>query len=347
MREHPTVALNDAGQTTTMFAAKQGFPSVNDYLAAQRAAPGTTVEVIAAVCKLKGVNFASYELDDATGMYIRRFCLIDPNIWKDVVVRFEGPGFGHYNRLRLRNGPTWPPRPECDAALAHDLAEEAKLNEPQQSVETVDLEPRTPPRASLPSERHASVVTTQTRNTSQRIAHIFDHSATLNIKLSAPSNEIVQAAGARLPKSIKPRVLITAHNPRRLQVTFGYEDSDGKDRQSVPFLMIVAPNMNSMLKLDIGCGATKLTLWSTKLALPVFLSAEHQRFLDDCEKRFADALFVMSFPATSAVAPHINELRQESADATQFCKALRDARGIPRTHRRRRTRGACSRRRSD
>jgi hypothetical protein len=328
MRKYPTVALNDAGQTTTMFAAAQGFPSVDDYLAAQRAAPGTTVEVIAAVCNLKKVNFASYELDHDTDMYIRRFCLIDENIWTDVVVRFEGPGFGHYNRMRLRNGPTWPPRPECDAALAHDLAEEAKLNEPQQSVEMIDLEPRTPPRASLPAVGGASVVKALTFDTSQHGANIFAHSATLNVKLSRASHEIVRDAGARLPKSIEPEALITAHSQRRTQVTIGYKDSDGKVRQSLPFLMIVAPNINSTLKLDIGCAATKVTLWSTKFALPVFLSAEHQRFLDDCERRLADALYIMSFPATSAVAPHINEIRQESADATQFCARLFETTGV-------------------
>ena len=40
MREHPTVAFNDAGQTPKMFAAAQGFSSVDDYVAAQRAARG-------------------------------------------------------------------------------------------------------------------------------------------------------------------------------------------------------------------------------------------------------------------------------------------------------------------
>ena len=126
----------------------------------------------------------------------------------------------------------------------------------------------------------------------------------------------------------QPKVLITAHNPRRTQVTFGYEDSDGKNRQSVPFLMIVAPNMNSTLKHDLGCDATKATAWSTKFTLPVFLSADHQRFLDNCEKRLADALYVMSFPAASAVAPHINEIREESADATQFCARLFETPGV-------------------
>lgn len=328
MREHPTVAFNDAGQTPKIFAAAQGFSSVDDYVAAQRAAPGTRVEVIAAVCKLKGVNFASYELDRDTGIYFRRFSLIDPNKWSDVVVRFEGPGFGHYTRMCLRNGPTWPPQPECDAALAHDIAEEAKLNEPQQCVETVDLEPRTPPRPSSASESHASVVRALKFDTSQHKANIFAQSATLNVKLSHASHAIVEAAGARLPQSIEPKVLITAHNPRRTQVTFGYEDSDGKNRQSVPFLMIVAPNMNSTLKLDLGCDATKATAWSTKFTLPVFLSADHQRFLDNCEKRLADALYVMSFPAASAVAPHINEIREESADATQFCARLFETPGV-------------------
>ncbi len=56
--------------------------------------------------------------------------------------------------------------------------------------------------------------------------------------------------------------------------------------------------------------------------------AEHQRFLDDCEKRLADALYVMSFPATSAIASHINEIRQESADATQFCARLFETPGV-------------------
>jgi hypothetical protein len=35
MRNNPTVALNDADQTPTMFATAQGFSSVDDYLAAQ------------------------------------------------------------------------------------------------------------------------------------------------------------------------------------------------------------------------------------------------------------------------------------------------------------------------
>jgi hypothetical protein len=186
----------------------------------------------------------------------------------------------------------------------------------------IDLETRTPPRASLPAVGGASVVKALTFDTSQHGANIFAQSATLNVKLSRTSHEIVQAAGARLPKSIEPAVLITAHNPRRTQVTLGYKDSDGKVRQSVPFLVIVAPNMNSTLKLDIGCDATKLTVWSTKFTLPVFLSAEHQRFLDDCERRLADELYGMSFPAASAVAPHINEIREESADASQFCARL-------------------------
>ncbi len=54
----------------------------------------------------------------------------------------------------------------------------------------------------------------------------------------------------------------------------------------------------------------------------------NQRFLDDCEKRLADAPYVMSFPATSAVAPHINEIRQESADATPFCARLFETPGV-------------------
>ena len=328
MRDNPTVALNDAGQSTTMFAAAQGFPSVDDYLAAQRTTPGTRVEVNAALCKHKGVNYACYELDRDTGIYFRRFSLIDPNKWSDVVVRFEGPGFGHYTRMCLRNGPTWPPQPECDAALAHDIAKEAKLNEPQQSVEMVELEPHTPPRPSSASESHVSVVRALTFDTSQQKANIFTHSATLNVKLSNASRAIVEAAGARLPKSIEPKVLITAQNLRRVQFTFGYQDSDGKARQSVPFLVIVAPNMNSTLKLDLGCAATKVTLWSTKLTLPVFLSAEHQRFLDDCERRLADELYGMSFPAASAVAPHINEIREESADASQFCARLFEVPGV-------------------
>jgi hypothetical protein len=40
----------------------------------------------------------------------------------------------------------------------------------------------------------------------------------------------------------------------------------------------------------------------------VVLSADHQRFLDDCERRLADELYGMSFPAASAVASHINEI---------------------------------------
>ena len=131
----------------------------------------------------------------------------------------------------------------------------------------IDLEQSTPPRAPLPAVRGASVVKALTFDTSQHGANIFAQSATLTVKLSRASHEIVQAAGARLPKSIEPEVLITAHNPRRTQVTFGYKDSDGKVRQSVPFLMIVAPNMNSTLKLDIGCDATKLTVWSMKFTL--------------------------------------------------------------------------------
>ena len=43
MRDNPTVALNNAGQTPKMFAAAQGFSSVDDYLAAQRTTPGTRV----------------------------------------------------------------------------------------------------------------------------------------------------------------------------------------------------------------------------------------------------------------------------------------------------------------
>jgi hypothetical protein len=172
------------------------------------------------------------------------------------------------------------------------------------------------------------VVRALTFDTSQHTANIFTHSATLNVKLSNASRAIVEAAGARLPKSIEPKVLITAQNLRRVQFTFGYQDSDGKARQSVPFLVIVAPNMNSTLKLDLGCAATKITLWSTKLTLPVFLSAEHQRFLDDCERRLADELYGMSFPAASAVASHINEIREESADATQFCAKLFETPGV-------------------
>jgi hypothetical protein len=109
------------------------------------------------------------------------------------------------------------------------------------------------------------VVRALTFDTSQRKANIFTHSATLNVKLSDASRAIVEAAGARLPKSIEPKVLITAQNLRRVQFTFGYQDSDGKARQSVPFLVIVAPNMNSTLKLDLGYAATKATIWSTKL----------------------------------------------------------------------------------
>jgi hypothetical protein len=60
----------------------------------------------------------------------------------------------------------------------------------------------------------------------------------------------------------------------------------------------------------------------------VFLSAEHQRFLDDCERRLADELYGMSFPAASAVAPHINEIREESADASQFCARLFEVPGV-------------------
>ena len=328
MRDNPTVALNDAGQTPKMFAAAQGFSSVDDYLAAQRTTPGTRVEVNAALCKHKGVNYACYELDRDTDIYFRRFSLIDPNKWSDVVVRFEGPGFGHYTRMCLRNGPTWPPQPECDAALAHDIAEEAKLNEPQQSVEMVELEPRTPPRPSSASESHILVDRALTFDTSQHKANIFTHSATLNVKLSNASRAIVEAAGARLPKSIEPKVLITAQNLRRVQFTFGYQDSDGKARQSVPFLVIVAPNMNSILKLDLGNAGTKATLYSTKLALPVVLSADHQRFLDNCERCLANELYGMSFPAASAVASHINEIREESADASQFCARLFERPGV-------------------
>jgi hypothetical protein len=60
----------------------------------------------------------------------------------------------------------------------------------------------------------------------------------------------------------------------------------------------------------------------------VSLSTAQQCFLDECEKRFADALYVMHFPAGSAVALHIDELRQESADATEFGRRFFEMIGV-------------------
>ena len=60
----------------------------------------------------------------------------------------------------------------------------------------------------------------------------------------------------------------------------------------------------------------------------MFVSAKHQRFLDECEKLFADALHGMSLPATSEVAPHINEIKQESADAAGFHARFYDTPGV-------------------